>query len=221
MLISVFTAEVIAASTFVIFRSVGLGLLFLAAGIASVFEWTNARRKAFEAFAVDQLKEARAALDQGRLADAWDRAGDAAEAAVTRHTRNAALAARAWAALGQGKPALAQEILGEIWPGDSIDAYTVAAIKDANGRSDEAISVLERASRSSTLNREAARFLVELYANAGKFQRVVTASLDLVGVFGTDDIRLIVRGLEKAGEFRHGATLAVALGVMFDNVGQT
>jgi hypothetical protein len=89
-----------------------------------------------------------------------------------------------------------------------------AAVESANGRSQQAIEALERAKARTALSREGARLLVELCANVGDFQRVVTSALELVSVLGTEDIRLIVRGLEKAGESRHAATLAG--GVLFE-----
>ena len=118
----------------------------------------------------------------------------------------------AWACLGDGRPRAAIKALAKVMPRQAVDPYTLAAVERASGEWDEAIRTLERARSGASLSREAARLLVDLYAERGDLERAFATTLDHLRVLGPDDARLVVRALEQAEDFPHAATLSQAIG---------
>jgi len=213
MLTLVFIAEAMSSSSFALLKRPDLGFLFLGAALAVVLGWSKAYRRRLESDAVEWIRDARVALDAGRDREASCKAADAARGAAASSTRNAALKILVWVALVQGKPNAARRILEEIQPRHGVDAYTLAAVENAEGRPKSAISTLERAKQKGSIGREGGRLLIDLYAGLGDFKRVATATRELLNVLEPDDIRLVVRFLEDAGDFRDAAQLSCASAV--------
>jgi hypothetical protein len=199
MLVSMMVAEATASATFVVLRSPALGVLVLAAGIASTLQWRKCQRRILEDQALAGLREARAHLQAGGHSASRDIAKTVAASACSAATRDDALHVLAWAALGDGDPDAARKVLGALRPG-VVDAYTLAAVESANGCPSRAIEALDRGRHGPGLSRDAARFLVDLHAQAGDFKRVAAAAMDLSDVLGPEDVRRVARVLTEAGE---------------------
>ena len=206
-LISMIAAEMTATLAFVLVRSPVLGMLLLSAGIVSALQWLKLRRRLLEDEALAELCEARAHLQAGRHWAARDVARTVAASACSPATHNRALHILAWAALGDSDPVAARRVLEALRP-EAVDAYTLAAVESANGCSDRAIEALDCGRRRSGLNRDAARFLVDLHAQVGDFKRVAATTIELSNVLGPEDVQTVGRALTEAGE------LHLAVGVM-------
>jgi hypothetical protein len=207
LLLSMIVAEMTATLAVVLFRSPELAVLLLSAGIVSALQWLKLRRRLLEDEALAELCEARAHLQAGRHWAARDVARTVAASACSPATHNRALHILAWAALGDSDPVAARRVLEALRP-EAVDAYTLAAVESANGCSDRAIEALDCGRRRSGLNRDAARFLVDLHAQVGDFKRVAATTIELSNVLGPEDVQTVGRALTEAGE------LHLAVGVM-------
>jgi hypothetical protein len=212
MMVSVGVAEVSCAIAVVGLRNPELGLWLLAAGVASALRWLRARRKALEARARARLLTARSLLEADRCAAACDVADDAALAALESGTRNEALTVLALAAVRDGQPGRACEALRRVAPPSAVDPYALAAVESANGRSERAIALLDRARQSGRLDRPAARLLIDLLAAAHDYRGVGARTLELSEILGSEDVHLVVAALRAAGEPDVAARLATAYG---------
>jgi hypothetical protein len=211
MLVSVIAAEVGATFAIVALRSPEVGLLCLAAGIASAWRWVRSHQKQMEKRAHERLRAAQWFLASQRYTEAWAAAKDAAIAGCGVRVRNAALTTLAWTALGEGEPWRAGEVLRQVLPADEVDPYTMAAVESARGYSGRAIATLERAKRTTQLGRDALRFLVDLHAGEGDYQAVTSIAHEFANVLGLDDVRRVALALDRAGEPELAAALAAAV----------
>jgi hypothetical protein len=132
------------------------------------------------------------------------------ESDCTIETRNAALNVLAQAAAAAGKPKEAAEALRAISPKSDADVVTRAAVDHANGRPERALADLEHAKEVGLLDRAAARFLLDHYASLGDYERVAAAAIDLARLLGRDDLRLVARALQAAGEANRAAQVLSA-----------
>jgi hypothetical protein len=194
------------AASFAIFRSPGFSF-FVATAVAILAAWLDglldtARRQRGE------LAVCQAHLQQGEGAAVRRMSMDLAERARVSSVRNGALTMVAWAALKEGLPERAKEALDHIRPEHQIDLYCFAVVEDALGKSKLAIEALEL---EVTPNREAAMFLVDLYAVQGRYDRAVMAAMARRRVLGVDNCRKIVDAAIDAWALPPAATLAEAL----------
>jgi hypothetical protein len=187
-------------------RSAGIALLLLSVA-AWVLAWTRAVRAAEQGEA-RKLLAARALLARGESTGAGRMASQVAAGARTRRVRNEALTTVAWAEVAKGHPERAKEALARIQPPHHIDLYCFAAVEDAIGKRVLAIQALEL---EGSLGCEGAKFLVELHARQGRFDRAVTAAMARREVLGVDNCRRIVESCFEAWALGPAATLASAL----------
>ena len=197
-----------------IFHSAGVTLFFLGAGVVSAFEWAKLQDQAVTTRVTSQLTVARLLLQQERYAESRALSEEVAQRARDLETRNTALSTLAWAWMGEGNTRRAREALARILPTSAVDPYLVAALENADGHPERAISVLEQQRRQTTLSREAARLLVDLHAQRGDLSQAADVARDLSRVLGPDDLRRIAHALERAGEHEKalGLTDAVRMG---------
>jgi hypothetical protein len=212
MLVSVGVAEVAGCLAFVIIRSPELAALLLAAGVSTAWRWANAHRYRLEEWARAQLDDASRHLATESFSSAWDVAHGVANADCGAVLRNQALATMAWAALGLNRPLEAQNVLDHVRPGNFVDPYTLAAVQGATGYRDRAIATLDAAMQSGRVGRSAARLLVDLLVAAGDLPRAGRAAGTLAAILGPDDVRLVARALEGAGESELAASLMGVFG---------
>lgn len=201
LLISTMTAEMTATVTFVFFKRPELGGLILAAGIVSAVQWLKLRRRLLEDEVLASLYEAQTCLHDRRHAAAREAAAKVATSAHSSALRNEAIRVIGWAALGDGDFSCAQELLQRVGRSHVLDAYTLAAVESASGRPRGAIEALHDGRRTSGLSRDAARLLVDLYAQAGDLRGAAAAATDLSPVLGPVDVRQVAGALVDAGEF--------------------
>jgi hypothetical protein len=206
LLISTWAGQAATTVAFVFFRSPELAGLFLVTAIASAVQWLKRQRRLREHDALGALREAQAHLQAGRHVAARDIARRVVASACSSVTRKDALHVLAWAALGTDDAKGARKFLQMLKP-DAIDAYTLAAVESESGCPDLAIQALDRERRGSGLSREAAQLLIDLHAQAGDFNRVASATMDLSDALGPEDVQTVARALVKAGELQ----LAVGL----------
>jgi hypothetical protein len=200
MLVSVAVAEMATTLAVAGFRSPEFGLIFLLAAISSALGWHRSWRRQLDAQAAEELREARRLFQAQRDEDACLAAERIAHSECLSATRNAALALLAQAALRAGQPKRAAAALRTIAPTSEVDLLTLAEVEIANGLPLGAIRALERARRNCGFDRASARLLLDLYASVGDYQRVSYVAIDLAGLLGADDLRLVANALQAAGE---------------------
>jgi hypothetical protein len=211
LLISVMTSSVASTVGVVTIRNIGFTVLFVSVAIRSLFELGKVHDQIRTQLTDAQLGAARLAVLQHRYPDAIRLSEVVLGEARDLDTRNAALTILAWACLGEGRPRAAMAALEKVLPRDAADPYTLAAIQRASGLRDQAIETLQGARRIGPLSREAARLLVDLYAERGDLERAFVITLEHLRVLGSEDARLVVRALEQAEDFRHAARLSEAI----------
>jgi len=189
-----------------------LGFALLGAGglLAAIVRWRMERHDV-DGEALAQLATARAKLDGSNpTAAAWA-ASKAVAAAGTSRTRNRALTALAWAALGQGYPERAKAALDRIQPPHAIDVYCLAAVECARGRTELAIQALEVARTFGTLTCEGAKLLVDCCFHAHGIERAVLAARQNRKVLGAANCEQVLTAARLAGASDAAAALASAL----------
>ena len=210
-MISTATAAVASTLGVVTIRHTGFAVLFVSVSILSLFELAKVHEQIRAQHIDAQLVAARSFLEEHRYADAIAGSEEILTRARDFETRNAALTTLAWAWLGQGRPRDAMSALNKVHPVQSVDAYVLAAVQRALGLPDHASQTLERAHGNAPLHREAARLLVDLYAERGDLERAFITTLDLLAVLGPDDARLVLHALEQSGDLRNAARLSEAI----------
>jgi hypothetical protein len=201
-----YASIVVGAAIFAIFRSAGLAI-FVAAALDLFTLWLNGLRHT----AMQQMGElavAQAHLQQGEDAAARRMSTDLAVRARVSRVRNSALTMAAWASLKEGNPKRAKEALDHVRPAHQIDLYCFAAVEDALGKSNLAIEALEL---DVFPKREAAMFLVDLYATQGRFDRALSAAAARRRVLGIDNCRQIVAAAVQAWALAPAARFAKTL----------
>jgi hypothetical protein len=185
-------------------------LSFLISGfaIATTLRWRKLRQE--DQQAITELKTAREFLKQDSLVAAAKSASDAVTHAKTSRTRNAALTALAWAAVGKGYAERAKAALDRIEP-HALDLYCFAAVESASGKPELAIQALELARSARSLSCDGAKLLVNLHARQNRIDRAVIAALQSREVLGADNCRMVVNAALEAGALGPAATLASAL----------
>lgn len=186
-------------------------LCFAGAWIVTIFELrfqTRLRAREVEL----QLRTATLLLEKGRCKEAGHIAEDVlARPSLEFSARTRALTTLAWALLGQDRPRAALRALDQILPAQAVDPYALASAESALGQVQTAIATLNRACRRGRLSREAARLLIDLYAQSGEFDLAFAATMEHLAVLGASDARLVVHALERAEDPRHAAMLAHAI----------
>jgi eukaryotic-like serine/threonine-protein kinase len=210
-LIGINVAELSAVVSVVAFRSVVAALGALAAGIALMFRWTKARRDVADAAVVGQIATAESLRAEGKYREAWSLGRVAARRASRPRSRDAALTLLAQVALEEGNVEKARGVVRLAEADGRIEVHVQAAIERADGWVDRAIELLDTARRRGTLTREAARLLVELYAETDDLERAVQVAVESLDLIAPEDIRLMILSLNAWGEFCHAATVARAL----------
>jgi integrase len=211
MLVSVFAAELASSLSFALFRSIELGLLLLAAGIASAVAWLKGRRRRLEGEAIERLHEARLLLDDANYALARDGASHILCSSCTPATRNAALHVLARATFCLGDPHGARLAIDCVRPPGAVDVHTLAVVENGIGRPDRAIAALDCARRGAGLSRESARLLIDLHAVTGDLDGAASVARDLARALGPADIRRVARALHGGGRPELATALIIAV----------
>jgi hypothetical protein len=189
-------------------------LLLLAVGtrglLAGAIQW-RVQRAEGDREANAQLGRAHAELEGGNAAAAASAASKALAAAETARTRNQALNALAWAALGQGFPERAKAELDRVAPSHAVDLFCLAAVEAARGRTEVAIQALEVMWASRALSRESAKLFVECNLRAFGIERAVMVALQTRKVLGRENCELVVNAARLAGADVAAGKLADAL----------
>ncbi len=156
----------------------------------------------------EQLAKAKAALDEGKLDDAYVFADDVVRRARTAPMRNGGYTALAWVHVARNEGFQARDALAQIEPRSAVDPYTYAAVEDAAGDARRAREVLEEARRQGVWNGEMTKLLIDLYAREGNLERAVEVATEEASRLGVDELRAVVRAAIEGGAYRHAATLA-------------
>jgi Zn-dependent protease len=210
MLVSVGVAEVACALAIAGLRSPWLGLIFLVAGVSTALQWLRTRRRVLNSEALEQLQQARALHDARRYGDACRAAEAVVHTACTSDTRNAALTLLARVAIHAGQPGKAAAAVRSIAPRSAVDAWTLAAVENANGHPERAIATLDRVRRREGLDQAGARLLIDLHASVGDYPSVTGVAIDLLRLLGPEDIDLVAGALHAARESELAARLVSA-----------
>jgi len=212
LLVSSATTAAVTTIGVVTIRHLGFAILFAGVSILSLFELAKLHEQLRTQHIDAQLGRAQWLVVDQRYDEAILVAKGVLVQARDFDTRNAALTMLAWACLGQGRPREASDALGKVLPAEAVDPYTLAAVQRACGERDRAIQTLERARDRIAIGRQAARLLIDLYAERGDLQRAFATTLDHLRVLGPEDARLVVDALEQADDFRNAAALREAIG---------
>jgi hypothetical protein len=190
-------------------RLVGLAALVAGGVVAGVVRWRVDHPLDEEA--LSHLASALVELDRGDPSAAAREAAKAAAAAATARTRNRALTALAWAALGQGYPERAKAALDQVQPQHALDLQCLAAVEAARGRDEFAIQALDVARASRSLDREGAKRFVDCHLRAHGMETAVRAALQVRTTLGREDCEKVVSAARQAGAHAAAATLAATL----------
>jgi eukaryotic-like serine/threonine-protein kinase len=210
-LVEIGTAEMAAVVAFLAFRSPGVALAILGAGIALMFRWAKERHALTDASVAEQIATANALRAEGKYRDAWALACVAARRASRPDSRSSALTLLARVALEEGRIETARELLSRVPIAQRIDLPVQVAIERADGRADRAIQLLEAARLRGNFGREAARLLVELHAEASDLDRAVQVAVESLDLIAPEDVRSMIASLNAWGEFRHAAAVVRAV----------
>ncbi len=188
-----------------------LGFVLVGAGslLAGAIRWRR-RRDTVDAEAIAHLTSAFAELERDNPTAAGRAASKAVAAAATPRTRNRALTALAWAALGQGYIERAKAVLDQIEP-HALDVYCLAAVEAARGRTEFAIQALEVARMAGELTCDGAKLFVECHLRAFGIERAVMSALQNRKALGQENCELVVNAARLAGAHAAAAALAAVL----------
>jgi hypothetical protein len=189
----------------------GFAVLAVGGAMAAAFRWRKERRD-LERESVADLDTAYQRLDEGDPAAAASAAFKSAASAKTSSTRNEALTALAWAALGQGYRERAKAALDRIDPSHTVDMCCLAAVESARGNVERAIEALEVARTAGSLTCDGAKLLVDCHARRSGIERAVLAALQTREALGAENCRMVVKAAYDAGAHAAAATLAAAMG---------
>ncbi len=191
-------------------RAPGFALLGVAGLLAGVVRWRTERHDV-DGEALAQLATARAELERSNPTAAGWAASKAVAAAGTSRTRNRALTALAWAALGQGYPERAKAALDRVQPQHALDVYCLAAVECARGRTEFAIQALEVVRSFGTLTCDGAKLLVDCYARTQGVERAVQATIENRRILGAVNCEQVLTAARLAGADEAAAALASVL----------
>jgi hypothetical protein len=190
-------------------RFVGLASIGAGGVLAGVVRWGFG--SPVDECALSHLAAALAELEHGDPSAAAREATKAAAAAATTRTRNRALTALAWAALGQGYPERAKAALDMVNPQHAIDLQCLAAVEAARGHNEMAIKALDVVWSSRSLDREGAKLFVDCHLRAHGMESAVRAALQVRMTLGREDCEKVVRAARQAGTTAAAAALAAVL----------
>lgn len=208
-----FGCEVTASLLVGLQKRPGLGMLFVAAGIALALEWVRRHRRRVDLVVGAEIAAAKALLTEGRSTAAWNTACAAANRAAHQRLRNAALAVMVQVSIEEKNYQTARQVLARMSPRGIVDPLLEATIEKADGHPDRARQALEQGRSRPAFGAAAARLLVEMHAEADDLQRAVEVAIDCIDLLTIEEIRNMIASLEAWGEPSHAVALSVALTV--------
>jgi len=131
-LLGIGTAEIAAAAALVAFRSPGVALAALGAGIAVMLRWAKERRDLADASVAAEIAAANSLRAESRYREAWALARAAAGHASRPRSRSSALTLLARVALEEGQIETARNVLRHVPMAHRVDLPVQVALERAD-----------------------------------------------------------------------------------------